>query len=65
MVKLNHYMTVKQAASFLGVSPMTLRRWDNEKKLKATRHPMNNYRLYEKKQLEKVLKEIATGKKGA
>lgn len=65
MVKLNHYMTVKEAASFLGVSPMTLRRWDNEKKLKATRHPMNNYRLYEKKQLEKVLKEIETGKKGA
>ena len=65
MVKLNHYMTVKEAASFLGVSPMTLRRWDNEKKLKATRHPMNNYRLYEKKQLEKILKEIETGKKGA
>ena len=58
-------MTVKQAASFLGVSPMTLRRWDNEKKLKATRHPMNNYRLYERKQLEKILKEIETGKKGA
>ncbi len=65
MVKLNHYMTIKKAASFLGVSPMTLRRWDNEKKLKATRHPMNNYRLYEKKQLEKILKEIETGKKGA
>jgi len=65
MVKLNHYMTVKKAASFLGVSPMTLRRWDNENKLKAIRHPMNNYRLYEKKQLEKILKETATGKKRA
>ncbi|MFB0526826.1 MAG: helix-turn-helix domain-containing protein [bacterium] len=65
MVKLNHYMTVKEAASFLGVSPMTLRRWDNDKKLKATRHPMNNYRLYERKQLEKILREIATGKKRA
>jgi len=65
MVKLNHYMTVKKAASFLGVSPMTLRRWDNENKLKAIRHHMNNYRLYEKKQLEKILKETATGKKRA
>ncbi|NIM02549.1 MerR family DNA-binding transcriptional regulator [bacterium] len=64
MVKLNHYMTIKEAASFLGVSPMTLRRWDNEKKLRAIRHPMNNYRLYERKQLEKILKETATGKKG-
>jgi len=65
MVKLNHYMTIKEAASFLGVSPMTLRRWDNEKKLRAIRHPMNNYRLYERKQLEKILKEVEIGKKGA
>ncbi len=62
MVNLNSYMTVKEAASFLGVSPMTLRRWDNEKKLKATRHPINNYRLYDRKQLEKILKEIYLGK---
>jgi excisionase family DNA binding protein len=65
MVKLNNYMTVKEAANFLGVSSMTLRRWDNEKKLKATRHPINNYRLYERKQLEKILKELEPGKKGA
>jgi len=63
MVKLNDYMTIKKAASFLGVSPMTLRRWDNEKKLRAMRNPMNNYRLYRRKQLEKILKEIATGKR--
>lgn len=65
MVKLNSYMTVKEAANFLGVSSMTLRRWDNEEKLKATRHPINNYRLYERKQLEKILKELEPGKKGA
>jgi len=64
MVKLNSYMTIKEAANFLGVSSMTLRRWDNEKKLKAARHPINNYRLYERKQLEKILKEIEPGKKG-
>lgn len=65
MVKLNHYMTVKEAARFLGVSPMTLRRWDNEDKLKAIRHPINNYRLYERKRLERILKETAAGKKSA
>lgn len=64
MTNLNDYLTIKKAASFLGVSPMTLRRWDNEKKLKATRHPINNYRLYERKQLEKILEEIGTRKKG-
>ncbi len=65
MVKLNNYMTVKEAARFLGVSPMTLRRWDNEDKLKAIRHPINNYRLYERKRLERILKETAAGRKGA
>lgn len=63
MANLNDYMTVKKAATFLGVSPMTLRRWDNGKKLKAIRHPINNYRLYTREQLEKILKGIEAGKK--
>jgi len=62
MTNLNDYLTIKKAASFLGVSPMTLRRWDNGKKFKATRHPINNYRLYERKQLEKILEKIKTRK---
>lgn len=58
MTNLNGYMTVKEAAKLLGISTMTLRRWDNGKKLKAKRHPMNNYRLYSRKDLEVILKEI-------
>lgn len=58
MTNLNGYMTVKEAARFLGTSTMTLRRWDNGKKLRAKRHPMNNYRLYSQKELETILKEI-------
>ncbi len=58
MTKLNHYLTIKEAAEFLGISAMTLRRWDNDKKLEARRHPINNYRLYPRKQLEIILKEI-------
>jgi len=65
MANLHDYMTIKKAASFLGVSAMTLRRWDNEKKLKATRNPMNNYRLYDRRQLEKILKGLRTGRKVA
>lgn len=59
MTNLNGYMTVKEAANLLGISAMTLRRWDNGKKLKAKRHPMNNYRLYNRKELETILKEIS------
>lgn len=51
-------MTIKEAARFLDISTMTLRHWDSSKKLKATRHPINNYRLYSQKQLETILKEI-------
>ena len=43
---LKDYLTVKDAAAFLGVTPITLRRWDRKGKLKSTRHPINRYRLY-------------------
>ena len=49
---------VKQIAGDLGVSGQTLRNWDNLGKLKPYRHPMNNYRLYKKTELVKILKSI-------
>lgn len=39
-------LTVRLAAKELGVSPDTLRRWDKAGKLEASRHPINNYRIY-------------------
>ncbi len=56
----NLYITIKQAAKILGVSPLTLRNWDNNGKLKAHRHPMNNYRVYKIEDLENVIQEIET-----
>ena len=40
------YLTVKEAASFLGVSAQTLRRWDAAGKLRPIRHPVSGYRYY-------------------
>lgn len=57
----NLYITIKQASKILGVSPLTLRNWDNNGKLKAHRHPMNNYRVYKIEDLEKVIQEIEVG----
>ena len=57
----NQYITIKQASKILEVSPLTLRNWDNNGKLKAHRHPMNNYRVYKIEDLEKVMNEIETG----
>jgi MerR family transcriptional regulator, copper efflux regulator len=55
------YLTIKEAASILGVSPLTLRNWDKNGRLKALRHPMNNYRVYKMEDLEAVIQEIETG----
>ncbi len=55
------YVTIREAAEFLGVTPLTLRNWDKNGKLKASRHPMSNYRVYKMESLEKVIKDIETG----
>jgi len=52
------YLTVKDAAKYLGVSPLTLRNWDKLGKLAAYRHPINNYRVYRLDQLELFLRSI-------
>ena len=57
----NLYITIKQASKILGVSPLTLRNWDKNGKLKAHRHPMNNYRVYKIEELETVMQELELG----
>ena len=56
---LNGYLTVKEAADFLGVSSETLRNWDRTDKLKPHRHPLNGYRLYLREDLEAILSRAA------
>jgi len=53
--QFNGYLTVKEAARYLGVSPATLRNWDRAGKLTPCRHPVNDYRLYRKEDLERIL----------
>ena len=55
---LKDCLTVKEAASLLGVTPITLRRWDHKGKLRSKRHPINRYRLYRKKDLEALLARL-------
>ena len=57
----NQYITIKQASKILGVSALTLRNWDKNGKLKAHRHPINNYRVYKIEDLEALIKEIENG----
>jgi DNA-binding transcriptional MerR regulator len=54
----NKYITIKQAATILGVSPLTLRNWDKSGKFIAARHPINNYRVYKTEDLEDLIMQI-------
>lgn len=51
-------VTVKEASLLFGVNPQTIRRWDEKGKLKAVRHPMNNYRLYRLADIKKIAEKI-------
>lgn len=58
MKKIDEYMRIKEAAEFLGVTPNTLRNWEKEQKIKVYRNPQNQYRLYKREDLEKLLEKI-------
>ena len=55
-------ISIKDAATMLGVTPLTLRNWDKKGKLKAMRHPLNNYRVYKTSDIEALLKDMADNK---
>ena len=55
-------ITIKQAANILGVTTLTLRNWDNSGKFTASRHPINNYRVYKISDIEDLLMEIELNK---
>jgi DNA (cytosine-5)-methyltransferase 1 len=62
MRKIQDYLQIKEAAEFLGVTPTTLRNWEKRGKLTSHRHPLNQYRLYKREDLEEFLQLIAVSK---
>jgi len=55
---MKYHLTIKEAAEIFGVTPQTIRNWDKKGKLKTFRHPMNNYRMYDRSELEKIVRKI-------
>ncbi len=53
----SEYLSIKDAAELLGVTPTTLRNWDKSKKLVAHRHPINGYRLYTIEDVTRILRD--------
>ena len=52
------YLSIKQAASVVGVTTLTLRNWDKGGKLRPYRNPINNYRYYRVDQIEAFLRQM-------
>jgi DNA-binding transcriptional MerR regulator len=55
-------LTIKETAKILGVSEVTLRRWDKSGKFCPHRHPLNGYRCYRRDDVLRMRKRIETGK---
>ena len=58
------FLTVREVSSLLGVTPLTIRNWDQKGKLRAYRNPVNNYRMYKIEEVEEILKQIEHSKDG-
>jgi len=54
----DEFLTIKQAAKAIGVSALTLRNWDNSGKFTASRHPINNYRVYKKAEVDMLIDDM-------
>lgn len=52
------FVNVKSACEVLGVCPNTLRSWGASGKIAEYRHPINNYRLYRKDDVQRLAKLI-------
>jgi MerR family copper efflux transcriptional regulator len=55
---LKDFLRISDAAEYLGVSPNTLRNWESAGKIAAHRHPVNDYRLFKKEDLDSLLRPL-------
>jgi len=58
-LKISDYLTTKYAAEYLGISQSALKQWEKSGKLKPYRNPHNNWRLYKKEDLQKILDSMS------
>lgn len=63
MENLRDFLRISEAAEYLGVSPNTLRNWENAGKIAAHRHPVNGYRLFKKEDLDALLIQLQAARR--
>ncbi len=59
MMVRDGFVTVKEASSILDVAPNSTRAWGALGKITEYRHTANNYRLYKRNELERLLKRAS------
>ena len=57
-MKTDELLLVKETAGLLGISANTVRAWASSGKLQEYRHPVNNYRLFKRDEVEALLEQI-------
>ena len=55
---MREFITIKDAAKLLGVTPQTLRTWEEKGELIPFRNPINNYRVYKINQIERFIEDM-------
>lgn len=58
MVKIIDCLNRTQAANFLGINITTLRMWERKGKIKSYKHPMTGYPLFNKQELQDLIRLI-------
>ena len=58
MGKTQQFITIKEAAEYLGVTANTVRNWGAAGKIPEYRHPINNYRLFKQEEIEALRDRI-------
>lgn len=58
MMRHRGFVNVKEAAQILGVALNTVRSWGAAGEIPEYWHPVNNYRMYKRKELEGVVKSL-------
>lgn len=55
---MKEYLTIRETANLVGVSPQTLRNWEKCGELVPYRNPINNYRMYKVIQIENFIEDM-------
>lgn len=59
MRSMEEFVRVKEAAEILGVAANTVRTWGADGRIPEYRHPINNYRLFRRDDLEALIAQVS------